>query len=298
MKKWIYILNIVGIVLLFSNCDPEARWETSDVKVEIAVETISAAYVECNFSTNKDAYYLIAISPVDSDVNPMEYQKQFMTLALDSANEEYLYWRSILLQEGEFNIAPFASHALQYGNVTHFFTSLTPDTDYWIYAFVVNPEKMIPTSRLFMTTIRTASASKVDVWFEYRVKGIWDYIYPVDSNKNINSHFPYIATTRDSLILAEAQQSPQEYFSEWMLDLMEWPQDDDIYYGVKAIKNDGFSSASMTRFEKGHTYYTAIGGFDGGIGNNVIYKFRWENESTEYYFTDTDSTNLVKTGTW
>lgn len=283
----IFILCPFALVLCPS-CDPEAPWTTKNVEINMSIKTVSAGFVECEFSTNKEAYFLINIEPVRKGYDPMAHQKQFMTLVLDSANLEYLTWRNELLKAGEINIAPFASHTLNYGTVNRFFTNLEPQTSYWVYAFVVDPDKLQPAGKLFLATIKTTAESVVNVHFEYRVKGYWDYIYPVDSLGNIYSHFPYLALTADSQYIAdETLTSPEEYFTYYFLDVMANNETDKIRYGVNAVLNDGINSSEM--FEEGRTYYTAIVGFDGLIGNNVIYKFTWTGEDFEAYFKDEDS---------
>lgn len=284
-KRILYILLI--LVVCFCACDPNARWETEDVLITMNIKTISAGYVECDFSTNKDAYYLIAIDTVHPDFNPYVHQKQFMMLALDSANVTYLTWRNKLLKNGEFNIAPFASHALQYGDINHFFTGLMPNTKYWVYAFVVDPDIMKPKGKLYITEIKTTSESVVDIHFDYRVKGHWDYIYPLDSTGQIYSRFPYIATTRDSVEIAQSGYDLDLYFDIWILEQFVFPEEANVYYGVKAIENDGL--ASYTIFEEGRTYYTAISGFDGSFKQKVVYKFVWHGDSTNYYFSGKDA---------
>ena len=288
-KSRLYIVFFALMALL--GCNPEAKWETKNVTIQMSIETVSAGFIECSFSTNKDAYYLIAIEPAQEGVNPMDHQKQFMTLALDSANVRYLAWREKLLKEGEFNVAPFSSHALQYGSVNHFFTGLLPGEEYWVYAFVVDPVKMKPEGTLLLTSITTTDESIIDVHFDYRVKGEWDYIYPLDTNGNIYSRFPYIATTRDSLDLDSMEIKPVDYFVIWALAQFLDPSQTEAYYGVKAIENDG--EGSYTVFEEGHTYYTAFCGFDGSFKQLTVYKFFWT-AGCEYYFTDTDSTNLAR----
>lgn len=278
---------------MLSSCNPEAPWTTNNVTVNMSIRTVSAGFVECNFSTDKEAYYLVNIEPVRKGYDPMAHQKQFMMLVIDSVNLEYLIWRNNLLKEGEINVAPFASYALNYGTTDRFFTNLDPDTYYWIYAFVVDPEKQQPAGKLYISTIKTTSESVVDVLFEYRVNGYWDYIYPVDSLGNIYSHFPYLALTADSQYIAdETTMSPEEYFTYYFLDVMESDNTDEIRYGVQVAMNDGISSSE--EFQAGHTYYTAIAGFDGLIGNNVIYKFNWTGEDFQAYFTDED--NIVSYG--
>lgn len=279
------------ITVLFPSCDPEARWETKDVNITMNLKNFSAGFVECDFATDKEAYYLIACQPVREGVNPMEHQKQFMMLALDSANVEYLSWRNALLKQGEFNVAPFSSHALQYGAVNKLFTGLTRDTDYWIYAFVVNPETMEPAGQLYLMTVHTSTESRFDIHFAYRVKGLWDYTYPLDENGNINSHYPYIATTRDSAAMGVTEE-------EILLDLIEWiynqfnePDNTNVLYGVRAVENDGWQSS--VAFEQDHTYYTCIADYDGMYDHCSIYKFVWTGDSCNYFFHDTDSANII-----
>lgn len=278
---------------MLSSCNPDAPWTTQNVSVRMHARVVSAGYAEVSFSTDRDAYYFIDCVPVREGENPLEHPKQFMMLALDSAYTAYIEWRNWLLKEGEFNIAPFSSHMLQYGAVDRFFTNLKPETDYWVYAFVVNPEKLEPVGKLYLETITTTDHSIMDVHFEYRVRGLWDYIYPLNPDKNINNSYPYLAATQDSAYLTDVEkQSPEEYFSSLFDMLAKAGAVSDIRYGVQAVQNDGINSFVL--FEQGHTYYTAIAGFDGVVGGGVIYKFTWTGEDFEAYFTDED--NIVTYG--
>ena len=322
--KWFmrFILVLIPYSLLLTpSCSPEAKWTTDDVDINMEIATVSAGFVECNFSTNKEAYYLIACVEAKPDENPVDHPKQFMTLALDSANVEYLAWRNTLLKQGEFNIAPFASHALQYGSVNHFFTGLWPGQEYWIYAFVVNPKTLQPSGKLYLETVKTTEESIMDIHFEYRIKGKWDYIYPVDEKGTICSRFPYIATTRDSSKLSlesfsDLSDSVRTYIVDsliselpvlvddltgdllayiylysWTLDRFAYPDSANVLYGVKAVENDGWSSNE--EFTEGQTYYTLISGYDGSFKQTTIYKFKWSGDSCNLYFHDTDSANIV-----
>ena len=287
------ILCLVSIVLALVACSPEAHWEKEDVEVKMTIENISAGFVECDFSTNKDAYYLIGLIEPWEDYNPVANSKQFMQLVLDSAYAEYLLWRNGLLRNKEFNVASFASHSLQYGQVHHFFTGLMLDTDYWLFAFPVNPSSMQPAGKLVLEPVKTSEISTVDIRFDYRVKGEWDYIYPVDTLGHINTHYPYIAITEDSAKIAsdpDYKDNPLGYFLVWEADAFINPEKANVFYGVKAIENDG--EQSHLQFEEGHTYYTGITGFDGLFKQMTIYKFKWT-KGCEYYFHDTDSTNLA-----
>lgn len=296
--KWFmrFILVLIPYSLLLNpSCSPEAKWTTDEVDINMEIVTVSAGFVECNFSTSKEAYYLIACVPAVPGENPLDRPKQFMTLALDSANVEYLAWRNELLKKGEFNIAPFASHSLQYGSVKHFFTGLLPEQTYWIYAFVVNPTSLQPGGKLYLETVTTTKESIMDIHFEYRVKGKWDYIYPVDENGKIFSRFPYIATTCDSLNLVTEElgtdSAAAAYFIIWAMERFLYPDSANVLYGVKAVENDGYSSSE--EFKTGHTYYTAISGYDGSFKQSTVYKFIWTGDSCNLYFYDTDSANII-----
>jgi hypothetical protein len=283
-----YLLSALALCLL--SCSPEAKWDTHDVTIKMNVKTVSAGFIGCDFSTNKDAYYLIDCVPAYSGPNdPYQNPKQFMMLAVDSAYIDYLEWRHWLLESGEFHIAPFASHSLQYGDVNKIFTNLTPGKDYWVYAFVVNPETFQPAGRLYIKTVHTADTSVYNVHFDYRIRGMYDYIYPInEEDGSINYFFPYLAATRDSAFLHDMmEQTPEDYFSELFLAYSDLDFKESVRYGVQVVKNDGLNSD--IEFELGHTYYTAIVSYDGFMGNNVIYQFTWTGDSCDLFFTDEDN---------
>lgn len=291
----IYLVIYTFGAMLLPGCNPEAPWATEDVIIQMKAKTVSAGFAEYSFSTNKEAYYLIACEPVDEEYDPMTHQKQFMMMALDSACASYIHWRNYLLRKGEFNVAPFASHSLQYGNITHFFTGLWPNKEYWVYAFVVNPETLKPIGKLYIDRIRTTEESIMDIHFDYRIKGGWDYIYPLDSANNVYTRFPYIATTRDSLTLAEngfyTDKAIYAHFVLWCAERFFYPEDTKVLYGVHAVNNDGIQSGEI--WQEGHTYYTVLSGYDGSFRQTTIYKFVWTGEDCNLYFRDTDSANIV-----
>ncbi len=300
MSRWRLILCALPVALLamLASCNPEAPWTTKDVTVEMKVKTVSAGFIECEFSTNKEAYYYIAVEQVREDFDPMTQQKQFMTMALNNAYTDYIDWQNALLKAGEFHVAPFSSHVLQYGDVDHFFTGLLTDTKYWLYAFVVNPDKKEPVGKLNLVEVQTTDTSIINIHFAYRVKGSWDYVYPTDSLGNIQAYFPYIACTRDSAQLREESKGlcPSFYFKWWMLEQYLLSDSVRIFYGVTVSNNDG--TDGHIEFEEGHTYYTSIAGYDGDLSQNTIYKFRWNGAKTEYYFVDTHPANIANDTIW
>ena len=143
-----YVVGIMVLVLAcMASCKPdEVVAHTSNVEIAIEIKRISAGYANVEFTPDKNAFYLSGIHPVREDIDDIQkVAKQFMMLALDSAYVDYLYWRNKQLQQLTPFVTDFASYALQYGKTNQYFTMLKPNTDYWVYAFVVDATTNKPT---------------------------------------------------------------------------------------------------------------------------------------------------------
>lgn len=290
----IVVLVLIGMV----SCNPdEVVAHTTNVQIDIQIKQISAGYANVEFSTNKKAFYLTGIHPVRKDIDDIQkVSKQFMLLALDSAYVDYLYWRNQQLQQMIPFVTDFASYALQYGNTNQYFTLLRPSTDYWVYAFVVDPATNKPAGSLFITTLTTDSTSRIPMWFEYRVEGQWDYVYPKDAKGEINSNTPWVGETIDSVTLREqGWETPGKYFLSRFDEVYKGDYKR-ILYGIYAHENNGESDGtSVTKFEMGKTYYTGMAALDAPLtyplDTNVydIYRFTWLGDTTNLYFTSVNS---------
>jgi hypothetical protein len=279
-------------------CNPTVEFHTDEVDINIQVQQVSAGYAHVSFTTNKRAYYLTGIHPIRKDVADIQqYAKQFMTLALDSAYVDYLYWRNHQLQQLAPFVTDFASYALKYSNTDQYFTLLQPTTDYWVYAFVVNPTTNKPVGTLFLQTITTHATSSEPMLFEYRIEGQWDYVYPKDKNGEINSHTPWVGETIDSLTLREqGWETPGKYFLSRFDEVYQGDYTR-ILYGIHVHENNGeHDGTSHTEFEVGKTYYTGMAALDAPLtyplDTNLydIYRFTWMGDSTKLYFTPVDCT--------
>ena len=250
MRRWLPIV----LCAVFAACNPEVVSHTKDVEISIDVEQVSAGFAQVRFSTNKEAFYLISIQPTKENIDPQKIAKTFMLLSLDSAYADYLYWRNKQLQQNIPFVADFSSHSLQYGDIKHFFTLLQPNTDYWVYAFVVDPRTNKPAGKLFVETITTDSVSRIPVQFEYRVDGYWDYIYPVDSTGAIVSTIPWVGETMDSITIREGGwRVPGEYFFDRFKNVY-YEDYERILYGIYAHENNGVGDGtSTTQFKEGTT---------------------------------------------
>jgi hypothetical protein len=296
--KWLLGITCLWMLSLMGCQFEKAVAQIEDVTIDIQVKQISAGYINVEFAANKKAFYLTGIHQVREDVDDIhKVAKQFMLLALDSAYVDYLFWRNQQLQDMAPFVADFASYSLQYGNTNRYFTLLSPSTTYWVYAFVVDPNSNKPTGTLFVETITTDSTSQVSMWFEYRVEGQWDYVYPKDTLGEINSYTPWVGETIDSITLREqGWENPGEYFLA-LFDKVYNGDYDRILYGIYAHENDGEGDGtSRTRFEMGKTYYTGMSSLDAPLtyplNKNTydIYRFTWTGDSTKLYFTPADCT--------
>ena len=275
--------TIALAALLAAACSTEAVYKTKDVTLTMEIKQVSAGFCEAYFRTDKDAYFYIAAEQVREGVDPFSIEKQFKTLALDYAYMNYINWRYEHLLEGEPHIAEFSSHSLQYVEQDYFFNDLKPDTDYWVYGFVVDPKTNSPCGDLVLKTIRTKASSEIKILFEYRINGSWDYVYPLDEDDNLNFFLPWVGESVDSVYLKDVLnvRTPGDYFID-RFNTLQQTGEANIFYGMYAHNNDGIGDGtSHTLFEEGHTYYTALASFDGPLiftgpyKNYNIYKFKW-----------------------
>lgn len=317
-KQLLWTLLVLCIIVGFTACKPE---EVAYVrKVGLSFDTIpgrlSAGFCQVHFSTDKEAYYFIDMTPVEygsdgKEINPMDYPGQFMTLALDSAYIDYLNWRHGLLKDGCAHIASFHDHSLEYGDVDYVFNDLKADTDYWIYCFVVDGDNNKPYGDLHLMKVHTSARSIFEgenaVNFTYRVEGTWDYIYPYSAKTQaLVTYVPWVAATADSLDIRKAlegvdvaaymkdgEQGPGLYFGQEFAR-RESIAANRILYGIYAHNNDGEGDGTTcTEFVDGHTYYTAMSIFDGpehAIDSYDIYKFRYEGPNTHILLKHESST--------
>lgn len=291
---WLYGLALMAAMLLCA-CDPNPVSVSEDVDIEIDVKLISSGFCRVIFSTSHPAYYLIGCEKARDTDASTRIPHQFMTLALDSAYMEYVSWRHKLLLEGSPYIAEFPDHSLQYGVSDKCFQYLEPDTDYWIFAFVVDATSNKSVGDLHLLTIHTESSSSVPLKFNYRVNGYWDYGYPLDTSGAILADVPWVAATIDSLTLRERGfAAPGHFFADSFATLYQ-NRKAITHFGVYACENDGVTSTLC--FEEDHTYYTAMASLDGPISEGEspeyfsIFRFTWKGDSTQLFMThDKDNT--------
>lgn len=299
MSLSIFGLCLTGIALgVLPSCNPEAKAVSGmTVNIEINPLVISSGFMQFELETNKEAYYYVGIVPrsLAPDLSNNSAVRAFMNLVLDEAYTNYVAWRHSLLEKGVPYIAEFPTHSLQYGKVEYNFTLLEPETEYMIYAFVVDAKTNKADGRLFTYYASTYDESFYeDMQFEYRVRGYWDYVYPVynfhgSENYDIIDFVPWVGATVDSLQVYDLPfMTVHDFFGDLFGQYVDYQLSDWLHFGIYAHNNNGAGDGtSDTWFEEGHTYYTGLALMDGYLDKNIIaiYKFTWHGENTQYYFT-------------
>lgn len=269
-------------------------YTTDDVTLEMKVAKVGAGFchvkvdVQAYGGISDEAWYLLGVSP---EQDCPKADQEFMDWAVRNAKEKYQVWRQEQEKNNPVIIADFASHSLKYGDTDTFFNYLEAGSDYVVYCFVMDPETEKPVGKLYKEKIRTEYVSKLNVDFDYRIKGYWDYIYPKDKKSgDLVSDIPWIAKTADSLdIRKSGVEIPYEYFMN-IFDKKIEDRSMRILYGMYAYNNDGLGDmGEAVCFEQGHTYYTFIATFDGWLADFAQYKFTWTGPDMQIVLTQNDN---------
>lgn len=268
-------------------------YATDYVTLDMKVLRVGAGFchvkvdVKAFDGTTDEAWYMLGIC-LEQECPAGD--QQLMDWAVRNAKIKYDAWKHEQEKGDPVVIADFASHSLKYGDTETFFNYLESDNDYLVYCFVMDPETEKPVGKLYKEKIRTNYASMLNVNFDYRVKGYWDYVYPKDrTSGKMVSDIPWVAKTADSLdIRRSGAEIPYDYFMDNFNKKIE-DKSLRILYGMYAYNNDGIGDlGEAVCFEEGHTYYTFIASFDGWLADFAQYKFTWTGPDMEIVLTQKD----------
>lgn len=280
MKKSAGII-LMGVLLLLCgvSCTTKSKFHLIGVEFDIQINEITRGYIHTSFYPSTVAYYVTGCMPVNDEYDPVEKSGQFMTLMVDSLYQDYLKWRYDYLKNQEDFIADFASHSLQYGDSEKYFQNLKPDTDYWVYAFVVDPYSKEPFDNLWLQTVHTDSLLTYSVYFDTRVQGSYFYLYPRSSEGGpIVEDVPYTGMVVDSLDVIDNHSlkhssivSQLQFYSdmEYSMAVNYGILSQITYTGVRQINYSG-------KWTDGHDYFIIMGELQGGIFNRTYYRFRYD----------------------
>lgn len=279
MKKFFNIYTVIFCTLLFTlvSCDPEAVYNLKNVKIDINVSRLSSGYAYVTYHTSKPAYFVIGIEKM-SNQDIINHPSQYMTLVMDSVYIDYVQWRHSYLKDGEENIAGFSSHSLEYSSSMERFYPLDEDSDYWLYAFVVDPNTKQPVGNLVKQKLHTMKKVESEVHCNIRMDGSWLYTYPKGRSGLINDYCPYFWTTISDESLQESfHGSAREFLREFFKSV-----DQSYYKNVSSFGVDVYNDAEIEYFKVNEDYHFISCTLDGEIGNMVHYKFTYNGIETMF----------------
>lgn len=236
------------------SCSDKAEFISGYTPIKISVENnaIRATQLKVSIEPENDKVYYFCDVVEKSVHTPGQGDLRFMQLTLDSLYRDYIDWRYQLLRENANYVAPFSSHCLSYGKDYRIFLNLKPNTNYYVYAYCVNPETNQPIGGLYTLPIKTTEVKPSTMTFTWERKGTHVAVTPS------NDEELYIWDVVEEEMLTEWYDSdPEEYLKEYV----------EAYIAMDMLRDDicqsitGFNFDYM--FQEGGTYYFIVAGYDG-----------------------------------
>ena len=277
------IIPLLAAVAALSGCNGFAKYNTKNVTIKVDIADISSGYICADFEPSKDAYYIAGAMEITDEYDPVNKPDHFMTLMADSLYRQYLDWRYEYLKDQVSYVADFSSHSLMYGATTRYFVDVEPDTDYWVYSFVVDPNSNQPCGDLYLTTVHTTAVHDGRLFFEATTDdetGFYVYPYSLDTGE-LSDDIPYTYDIAYSYEIFTYQgQTLEDGIRKYCDNLYATIVRYNLLSSWMAFGVD-YEDQSEWLLD-GVESYLIIGEFDGGIVNRTVYRFTWhEGEKIE-----------------
>lgn len=214
LSAWVCSLGLLTSCIFES--EMHFLQEPVDIDIDVHEETLGATkvYITAN-PKHKEVYYVWDVVPRSRIDSFDRSEKQYMELVLDGLYLKYIEWRHQKLETGEPFIGTFANQFMSYGNTHYFYTELTPDTDYYAWAFCVNSANNKPmgplVKQLFHTKPESAADYRNPMSFDFEVNGMEVMIVPSVEDVDDYYAWSYIDTE-------ELQQKYAGSLEAWALD--------------------------------------------------------------------------------
>ena len=208
MKIYNLLSAIACSIGLLSACNFESEMhflqKPVDIDIEVREETLGATKVYITATPeHQEVYYVWDVVPRSRIDSFERSEKQYMELVLDGLYLKYIEWRHQKLERGEPFIGTFANQFMSYGNTHYFFTELTPDTDYYVWAFCVNSANNKPMGPLIKQPFHTKPEAPADyrnpMTFDFEVNGSEVMIVP--SVEDVDDYYVWSYINVDALQL-------------------------------------------------------------------------------------------------
>jgi len=247
------------------------EYTTSGTRINITVDekALSATRIKVNFALDNDKNYYYCDIMLRSTYAVKEDNAKFMQLVLDSVYTDYVNWRYDYLKKDEEYIASFSSHCLWYGNDYWEFSGLTPDTEYTLFSFCVNPDTKQPVGELFYVYVKTPSVKESSLTFNFYCD--LDITKPTYTVEPSNDSEPFFADYIEADYINEYYQGDlNKYVQEYIKSFDEISE----YMGYDVLSTSCYKKSQnlVIQYPKFTKYYMYAFGYDGVVTTDLFYK--------------------------
>lgn len=154
MKKILFILSIAFTLIA---CETRSPYITQDTPLHFETSDVMGTQMTVSAWAEDDrAYYYFGIMEADALENIGINDEHIQTIILDNLYQDYLSWRHDYLVEDQEYIASFESRTFYHSKAQQFFYNLTPETEYVIFGFCINPDNIQkPIGKLYRQRVCT-----------------------------------------------------------------------------------------------------------------------------------------------
>lgn len=171
MRKLLFIMG----VLLLAGCTGKEVLVTKEVNLSLKIDEVKGTKVIISItSDNPDAYYSYCLWH-DMNVSESVLLEYLTTVA----EEDY----NIKKENGALKLASFVDLNCYRGSRTLRATGLTPDTDYKVVVFQLNPTTHEPIGKILSEIIHTKPVNRVPLDIAFSFEGKTITVVPSDQNR-------------------------------------------------------------------------------------------------------------------
>lgn len=160
MRNRIFVLLLALIAAV--SCSYKTELTGKDVEIRFELDGLKGTQVKVTAIPAKDncvyVFDVAAASALDSAL-AVNSEYEVMQNSLKELYKEYELFKKIFKEEGAAYMAEFEDFALYQGKVSKYQTGLTPETDYYVVGYCVNPFDRTPAGSLYKMKFKTTAIS-------------------------------------------------------------------------------------------------------------------------------------------
>lgn len=225
MKKM--VLALIAVMLLAS-CSYKPEVDVVDSAIDFNISEIKGTQALITFTPRNDRcrYLFDVVSVEEFDrLRNLLGEQGFMEKFLADISDSYDTMCGVYRKFGASYLAGFVDMAVYFGETSYFFIGLEPTTDYYVFAFCIDPFKREPCGQLQRQLFRTTEISPEpsDMRLTYLVQDdgehLYFYIKPTDGEDRICREPYLVDVVPDEILYAEPYNGNLEkYAYDWYME--------------------------------------------------------------------------------